>query len=111
MGQVGTAHFYVWKILKSSDTTLLCWVVGKLLVRIFVIPQSTKSSVFFHSSAHTAAFEFSLIAHMLEMLLGSKIAPHISLNFCQVHQDGRLVIKALIVIQFQVVWVIMLVPW
>ena len=39
-------------------------------------------------STHSATFEFSLLAHILQMLLGSKINSHISLNFCPDHQDG-----------------------
>ena len=37
------------------------------------------------TAPHTRTFEFSLLAHLLEMLLGSMINSHISLNFCQVH--------------------------
>ena len=42
--------------------------------------------------SHTAPFESSLLAHILEMLLGSKINSHISSNFWPDHQDGRWVI-------------------
>ena len=33
--------------------------------------------------SHSAAFEFFLVADWLEILLGSKINSHISLNLCQ----------------------------
>ena len=37
--------------------------------------------------AHSAMFEFSLLAHILQMLLASKINSHISSNFCPDLQD------------------------
>ena len=45
--------------------------------------------------AHSATFEFSLLAHLLQMLLDSKINSHISYNFCPDLQDGRWILKAL----------------
>ena len=44
------------------------------------------------SNSHTAPFESSPLADILEMLLGSKINSHISSNFWPDHQDGRWVI-------------------
>ena len=44
------------------------------------------------TQTHSAPFESSLLAHILQMLLGSKINSHISSNFWPDHQDGRLVI-------------------
>ena len=46
------------------------------------------------AAPHSATFEFSLLAHKLQMLLPSKINSHISSNFGQDHQDGRWIIKA-----------------
>ena len=45
--------------------------------------------------AHSTMFKFSLLAHLLQMLLGSKMKYHINSNFCPDHQDGRWIIKAL----------------
>ena len=44
-------------------------------------------------SSHSSTFEFSLLAHILQMLLDSKINSHISSNFCPDLQDG--ILKAL----------------
>ena len=49
----------------------------------------------FLPSAHSATFEFSVLAHILQMLLASKINAHISSNFCPDLQDGRWILKAL----------------
>ena len=46
-------------------------------------------------AAHSAMFEFSLLAHILQILLASKINSHISSNFCSNHRDGSWIIKAL----------------
>ena len=58
------------------------------------VPKYSRSSPF-SAPTHTAPFESSLLAHILEMLLGSKINSHISSNFCPDQEDGRLIIKAL----------------
>ena len=58
---------------------------------------------------HSATFEFSLLAHILQMLLASKINSHISTNVCSDHQEGRWIIKALNANQYKL-WVISLAP-
>ena len=61
-------------------------------------------------ATHSATFEFSLLAHLLQMLLASKINSHISSNFCQDHQDGRWISKALNANYYKLLWVISLAP-
>jgi len=60
--------------------------------------------------AHSATFELSLLAHMLQMLLASKINSHISSNFCPDLQDGGWILKALNANKYQILWVISLAP-
>ena len=64
----------------------------------------------FSALTQNATFEFSLLAHILQMLLASKINSHISSNFCPDHQDGRWIIKALNANQYKILWVIILDP-
>ena len=59
---------------------------------------------------HSATIEISLLAHILQMLLASKINSHISANFCPDHQDVRLINKALNANEYKILWVISLVP-
>ena len=60
--------------------------------------------------AHNTTLEFSLLAHILQMLLASKINSHISSNFCPDHQDGSWIIKALNATWYKILWVIRLAP-
>ena len=46
-------------------------------------------------AAHSAMFEFSLLAHILQMLLDSKINFHVYSNICPDLQDRRWIIKIL----------------
>ena len=64
-----------------------------LLHKIF--NYSTCLIICFLPFAHSARFEFSLLAHLLQRLLASKINSHISTNFCQNLHDGRWILKAL----------------
>ena len=66
--------------------------------------------IFPTSSAHSATFEFSLLVHILQMLLASKINSHISSNFCPDHHDGRWITKALNANEYKILLVIILAP-
>ena len=50
---------------------------------------------FFRAWVFSKMLKKTVLAHMLQMLLASKINFHISSNFCPDHQDGRWIIKAL----------------
>ena len=67
-------------------------------IKVKLMRRAYKTRAGFVYGAHGVTFEFSLSAHILQMLLASKINSHISSKFCPDHQDGRWIIKALIAI-------------
>ena len=72
-------------------------VLSKRFPLLYRTPQAMNPARFKNTALHSPMvqhlnFPFS---HLQKMLLGSKMNSHNSLKFCQVHQDGRWVIKVL----------------
>ena len=98
----GTVHWRPYLLLVGGDSgegTKSPWLSA---AEEDVIPSSYPSStsfssektqkVYFHNDLHSATSEFSLLVHILHILLASKINTHISSNFWPDHQNGRWVI-------------------